>query len=110
MCKYANVHRIYKSNKFALKQTFQFFCDRGSVYLIKLYYFISDQLYGFIDADVTVKAIERKCKFSTLKFVLKSRHKPEDVKFFLERGANVRFYKESESFKLYKVCFWKRTI
>lgn len=55
-----------------------------------------DQLYGFIDADVPVKAIEQNCKFSTLKFVLNSRHKPEDVKFFLERGANVRFYKESE--------------
>lgn len=52
-----------------------------------------DQLYGFIDAEVSVEEIEQKCKFSTLNFVLNSPHKSEDVKFFLERGANVHFYK-----------------
>lgn len=38
-----------------------------------------------------------KCKFSTLNFVLNSPHKSDDVKFFLERGANVHFYKDEKN-------------
>lgn len=68
---------------FVMKQIMYFFHD----------FHFSDQLYGFIDAEVSVEEIEQKCKFSTLNFVLNSPHKSEDVKFFLERGANVHFYK-----------------
>lgn len=56
------------------------------------FFLISDQLYGLIDAGVQVEDIEQNCKFSILNFVFKSRHKSEDVKFFLERGANINFY------------------
>lgn len=69
---------------------------RALFILYKFIFLISDQLYGFIDAGVPVEEIEQKYKFSTLKIVLKSRHKPEDVSFFLERGANVRYFKDGE--------------
>lgn len=74
----------------------------SSFHLILLYFFLSDQLYGFIDVGVSVEEIEQKYKFSTLKIVLKSRHNPEDVKFFLEKGANVRYFKDGEESLLIK--------
>lgn len=37
-----------------------------------------------------------------MKIVLKSRNKPEDVKFFLERGANVRYFKDGEESPLFQ--------
>lgn len=59
-----------------------------------MFFLISDQLYGFIDAGVEVEDIEQNYKFSILNFVLKSRHESKDVKKFLERGANINFYED----------------
>lgn len=55
-----------------------------------MFYFFVDQLYGLIDAGVTVEELEQKLDFSTLGFVVEEdSHREEDVNFFLERGANV---------------------
>ena len=57
-----------------------------------MFYFFVDQLYGLIDAGVTVEELEQKLDFSTLGFVVEETfHAEEDVNFFLEKGANVNF-------------------
>lgn len=58
---------------------------------------ISDQLYGFIDAGVQVKDMEESLMFSTLNFVLKKPHTLEDVRFFLQRGANANYYDDDNN-------------
>ncbi|XP_022334902.2 uncharacterized protein LOC111131589 isoform X2 [Crassostrea virginica] len=50
------------------------------------------QLYGILDAGVSVTEMENTFKFSTLGFVVEHSHAGEDVQFFLEKGANVNFY------------------
>lgn len=60
-------------------------------------FLLSDQLYGFIDAGVPVEEIEQKMQILYFEFCLNSPHKSDDVKFFLERGANVHFYKDQKN-------------
>ena len=58
------------------------------------FFFIVGQLYGIIDAGISVKDLEKNSKFSTLGFVVEHSHRGEDVQFFLEKEANVNFYDE----------------
>ena len=57
-------------------------------------FFIVGQLYGILDAGVSVTEMENTFKFSTLGFVVEHSHTEEDVQFFLEKGANVNFNDE----------------
>ncbi|XP_062584141.1 putative ankyrin repeat protein RF_0381 isoform X2 [Saccostrea cucullata] len=63
------------------------------------------QLYGVLDAGITIDDIEKQYNFSTLDFILKCRiYEKKDLLLLLEKGANPNFYGDGETSLLTNAC------
>ncbi|XP_062591573.1 putative ankyrin repeat protein RF_0381 [Saccostrea cucullata] len=62
------------------------------------------QLYGVLDAGITVDDIEKQYHFSTLDFTLCRNNAKKDLLLLLEKGANPNFYCDGETSLLTNAC------